>query len=467
MRTTPHRSPASQTHQGSPGTSRAQGDTGTGIPKHRANVVTELNYALGRQNPKNMRAHSGKAVLNVLSTLLLAVLAVLVVLLVVIPRVYGGSALTVISGSMIPTYRPGDVVVIRPVPFNEIQSGDAITFQLESGRPEVATHRVVGLSVLADGTREFVTQGDANNAPDIEPVREVQVRGKVIYSIPMVGWATTIFSGSIKEKLLLGAAVGLIGYGAFAVLKPRPKVVSRNATSQGHIVSVVFVSAAAATGAVLSQAAPVYAADMPDQPFSVSTNGVDWQAPPLTSFLPAGFSLVPGSSHTGTVVVRNDSFEEIRSVLDVLIESDFNDFGGDVVFEVTDPASGESMETFSIAAGEQIELEASVSFAADSNDPELMAQDLTLLVTARSALANPPAEEPTPQPNDPTGSPTSTPTVGDVSGGGADDGVGKPCGITGPLAATGMGSLLSFAAIAAASFVVAGTLTRRWVGRRS
>jgi len=41
----------------------------------------------------------------------------------------------------------------------------------------------------AGGTTWFVTQGDANNAPD-NPVNERQVMGKVVLTIPKLGWVS-------------------------------------------------------------------------------------------------------------------------------------------------------------------------------------------------------------------------------------------------------------------------------------
>src|SRR5699024_1764038 len=81
---------------------------------------------------------------GVTSVLLIAVLA-LAVLLAVVPRLLGGEALTVLTGSMQPTYSPGDVVV--SVPQEEYQVGDVVTFQPVSGDPTLVTHRIVAVTV--------------------------------------------------------------------------------------------------------------------------------------------------------------------------------------------------------------------------------------------------------------------------------------------------------------------------------
>ena len=52
-----------------------------------------------------------------------------------------------------------------------------ITFQLVSGRPEVATHRVIAITASPEDTPEFVTQGDANPKPDDMVVVPAQIKG--------------------------------------------------------------------------------------------------------------------------------------------------------------------------------------------------------------------------------------------------------------------------------------------------
>lgn len=145
----------------------------------------------------------------------IALLGLVAVLLaaVAVPRLAGATPYTVLTGSMTPTYPPGTLVVARSTPPEDIAVGDVITFQLESGRQAVVTHRVVaaGLS-LGSGERVFTTRGDANGADDAEPVRAVQVRGKVWYAVPYVGRVNQVLTGSQRQVAVNVAAAGLIGY---------------------------------------------------------------------------------------------------------------------------------------------------------------------------------------------------------------------------------------------------------------
>ena len=53
----------------------------------------------------------------------LALMIGLAVLVIGLPAVVGGMPLTVLSGSMEPTYSPGDLVVVKPTPVDEIRVG--------------------------------------------------------------------------------------------------------------------------------------------------------------------------------------------------------------------------------------------------------------------------------------------------------------------------------------------------------
>lgn len=143
--------------------------------------------------------------------LLLAVLA-LALAVAVVPRVMNGVPLTVLTGSMEPTYAPGDMVV--SVPQESYAIGDVVTFQPVSGDPTLVTHRVVGISQRPDSV-EYITQGDANGAEDAPIVAE-QVMGKVLYHVPYVGHVANSL-GRHGETVLLVAGGGLLLYGVYSV----------------------------------------------------------------------------------------------------------------------------------------------------------------------------------------------------------------------------------------------------------
>ncbi|AMB60560.1 hypothetical protein AWU67_13970 [Microterricola viridarii] len=158
-----------------------------------------------------------RAIGAVLVWIVIVVSLAAITALVLVPRVAGATPYTILTGSMEPDMPPGTIVVVKPQPFDQIRQGDVITYQIESGKPMVVTHRVVGVDVVAGETR-LVTQGDANDAPDALSVREVQVKGVVWYHVPMIGYATNLIDDQTKGIAVRVLGGLLIGYAVFAGL---------------------------------------------------------------------------------------------------------------------------------------------------------------------------------------------------------------------------------------------------------
>lgn len=106
-----------------------------------------------------------------------------------VPNVFGVSVLQVKTGSMIPEYQIGTVVVAKKVDANELKVGDVISFysldQEISG--EVNTHRIVKIEYHGDDNRPvFTTKGDNNKENDKQKVWPEQIVGKVFYNLGTV-----------------------------------------------------------------------------------------------------------------------------------------------------------------------------------------------------------------------------------------------------------------------------------------
>jgi signal peptidase len=142
---------------------------------------------------------------------ILAVTALLVVT-VGIPRATGSTPYAVLTGSMRPELPPGSLVVVTPTDASGIGVGDVITYQLESGKPQVVTHRVVAVAPAEDGTTMFQAQGDANDVADERWVAEVQIKGVEWYSLPYLGHLHTLLTGKERQMIVYGVAVLLLGY---------------------------------------------------------------------------------------------------------------------------------------------------------------------------------------------------------------------------------------------------------------
>jgi signal peptidase I len=83
--------------------------------------------------------------------------------------VFGHPTLTVLSGSMTPAIRTGDLIVDNPIGRAQaanLHRGQIITFHESAGSQNVITHRIVGVVHQSDGTVAYQTKGDANNMVD-------------------------------------------------------------------------------------------------------------------------------------------------------------------------------------------------------------------------------------------------------------------------------------------------------------
>lgn len=93
---------------------------------------------------------------------------------------------TIMSGSMRPSIDVGDMVIVRDVNAESVVEGDIVLYW---NGDEMVVHRVVDMEHDRNN-RVFVTKGDANSTPDSEPVTARQIQGKVMFTVPMIGWAS-------------------------------------------------------------------------------------------------------------------------------------------------------------------------------------------------------------------------------------------------------------------------------------
>jgi signal peptidase I len=95
----------------------------------------------------------------------------------------------VMSASMEPAVKLGSVVVVKPQ--TSYKPNDIVTFTPEGNKENLVTHRVVfrRFSEGLGSAPVYLTAGDANEEMDRWQVRNDQVIGKVVLSIPYLGYA--------------------------------------------------------------------------------------------------------------------------------------------------------------------------------------------------------------------------------------------------------------------------------------
>jgi len=104
----------------------------------------------------------------------------------VLPVVIGWTATVVVSGSMVPSLRPGDVVVVSPAGAGDIAklTPGTIILVADPGHPgRLLTHRLVGFTPNG----ELITKGDANAVRDGRSVPPSGLRGVARLRIPWIG----------------------------------------------------------------------------------------------------------------------------------------------------------------------------------------------------------------------------------------------------------------------------------------
>ncbi len=110
-------------------------------------------------------------------------LIVLLLLSSALPIPGGIKTFVVQSGSMEPSIKTGGVVVVKPM--DSYAVGDVITFGPRTKTKSPTTHRII--EVTADGN--YVTKGDANSDQDLRTVSHYEVIGRVLFSLPYLGYA--------------------------------------------------------------------------------------------------------------------------------------------------------------------------------------------------------------------------------------------------------------------------------------
>lgn len=123
------------------------------------------------------------------------------------------------TGSMIPQYQVGDVIIVKETEPDQIKIGDDVTYQGKTGQMKglLVTHRVVDIEEV-DGKRVFHTKGIANNLED-PVVSENQINGVVQTKMYILSWICVLLNN--KYVFYFCGILPLTIYVAFRVFKGR------------------------------------------------------------------------------------------------------------------------------------------------------------------------------------------------------------------------------------------------------
>ena len=164
---------------------------------------------MSKTKEKSTTNHKALTVLGVILCIILIPILVINVTLIVksytnteeVPKIGGYCPLIVLTGSMEPEIKSGDLIIVKQVDGKDVKDGDVIAFFDPDGNgTSILTHRVIEI-IEEDGKLSFRTQGDANDSQDRLPVSEEDLVG--IYNDVRI-------TGAGKVAMFMQTTAGLI-----------------------------------------------------------------------------------------------------------------------------------------------------------------------------------------------------------------------------------------------------------------
>lgn len=155
-------------------------------------------------------------IFNILKMILLAILIIFVIatayqkVIPNYPSVFGFRTFSIITSSMEPKLKIGDVILVKEVKSSSLKVGDVITFKGMSGdlAGKIVTHEIVGIT-KESGRKIFYTKGIKNISND-PAVYEEQILGKYIYKFKIFSLIEKIMSTKIGFILIIIIPLGYI-----------------------------------------------------------------------------------------------------------------------------------------------------------------------------------------------------------------------------------------------------------------
>ena len=125
-----------------------------------------------------------------------------------VPKIGGYCPLIVLTGSMEPKIKSGDLIIVKQINASEVNSKDVIAFFDPDGNgTSILTHRVNEI-YEENGTLYFKTKGDANNTEDRLPVAEDALVG--IYQFKIAGAGNVAMFMQTTAGLVVCVVVPLV-----------------------------------------------------------------------------------------------------------------------------------------------------------------------------------------------------------------------------------------------------------------
>lgn len=127
---------------------------------------------------------------------------------------------TVVTESMVPKYKVGDVILVKEEEKTNIQVGDDVTYmgKIGSYADKIVTHQVIEIEMGNDGLLKFHTKGIANE--DEDPlVSEEQIYGVVQAKLQIITFLNGIINNMYGMYFLIIIPLAIIMFTEFKSFK--------------------------------------------------------------------------------------------------------------------------------------------------------------------------------------------------------------------------------------------------------
>jgi len=162
-----------------------------------------------KRSRRYRRAEAIKGLPKRLGNVILAFVVVALVLGLLLPFLFGGKWVVILSGSMNPALQTGGLALTWPVEPATIKVSDVITYEAPADPDILVVHRVI--QVVDGEALKFQTKGDANEEPDSYVVGAKHVTGKVRFHIARLGYAIGYTRDLARTRLGFGLLLGVPG----------------------------------------------------------------------------------------------------------------------------------------------------------------------------------------------------------------------------------------------------------------
>lgn len=112
-------------------------------------------------------------------------------------------ARVVLTGSMAPAIKSGDIVILIPTQHREPKINDVVAYtgkRFDGSAVGTFTHRILS----GDATTGFLVKGDANLDPDVQRPKLADISGVVVFTLPFIGQFLTPRALLIFVPLIFG-----------------------------------------------------------------------------------------------------------------------------------------------------------------------------------------------------------------------------------------------------------------------